>query len=109
MSSLDDELDELVQTNLQEKLALEHTDNDDLIFIMAERIRELLAGDLEALMSMMYRLDIDEAKIKFAFSKDSVEDPAVSLAKIIIERQQRRMDTKRKYQQPPLSDFIDFA
>lgn len=109
MSSLDDELDELAQTNLQERLALEHTNNDELISIMAERIRELLAGDLEALMSMMYRLDIDESKIKLAFSKDSVEDPAVSLAKIIIERQQRRMDTKRKYQQPPLSDFIDFA
>lgn len=109
MSSLDDELDELVQTNLREKLALDPTISDELISIMAERIRELLAGDLEALMSMMYRLDIDEAKIKLAFSKENLEDPAISLAKIIIERQKRRMDTRKKYQQPPLSDFIDFT
>jgi hypothetical protein len=109
VSNLDDELDDLVQTNLTEKLALDQIDNEDLIRIMAERIRELLAGDLEALMSMMYRLDIDEAKIKLAFSKENLEDPAVSLAKIIIERQKRRMDTKKKYRQPPLSDFIDFA
>lgn len=109
MSSLDDELDELVQTNLQEKLAHDQVNNEELIHVMAERIRELLAGDLEALMSMMYRLDIDEAKMKLAFSKDNIEDPAISLAKIIIERQKRRMDTKKKYQQPPLSDFIDFT
>ena len=106
MSSLDEELDDLVQINLQEKLS---TVNEELISALAERIRELLAGDLEALMSMMYRLDIDEDKIKLAFSKENLEDPAVSLAKIIVERQKKRMVTKKKYQQMPLSDFFDFT
>ena len=108
MNELDESLREFLQINRSEKSTLRFEDEANLIATLSQRIKELMAQDFESLMSMMYRLDIDESKIKQALAPGNVEDPSVSLAKIIIERQKRRMETKSKYQQPPLSDFIDF-
>ncbi len=108
MRSLNEELTELLHTDVDAGLADPEADYHQLIEIMSRRIEELLSGQFETLMSMMYRLDIDENSIRRALDPANPENPASSLARLIVDRQKRRMATKRKYRQPPLEDWIDF-
>lgn len=78
---------------------------DDII--SEERLLELLSQQmdwmiehrLEQLMSMMYRLDIDERKVARALSPSGPEAPALALARLVLERQKQRIFTKRHYKQ----------
>ncbi|NND33801.1 MAG: hypothetical protein HKN76_14520 [Saprospiraceae bacterium] len=108
MSDLDQLVNDFLQLRTSNSLASANESEQELIGALARRITELMAGDFESLMSMMYRLDIEENKIKHALSPGNLEDPAFSLARIIVERQKQRMYTKSRYKQKPMSDFIDF-
>lgn len=107
MSTLDDELSELMQIQVTPELTETTEGDDQLIDFMSRRIEELMAGEFESLMSMMYRLDVDERKIRKALSPANPENPATSLARLIVLRQKKRMATKKKYQPPSIDDWID--
>jgi hypothetical protein len=107
MSHLDDELSELMQTRVEPALSDTTESDDQLISFMSGRIEELMAGEFESLMSMMYRLDVDEQEIRKALSPANPENPATSLARLIVLRQKKRMATKKRYQPPSMDDWID--
>ena len=67
------------------------------IFVMIEK-------QLEPLLNLLYRLDIDEREIERAFDPENPEPTHRSLAKSVLERQKRRVQTKRNYRQPPIVD-----
>ncbi len=67
------------------------------IFVMIEK-------QLEPLLNLLYRLDIDEREIERAFDPENPEPTHLSLAKSVLERQKRRVQTKRNYRQPPIVD-----
>ena len=105
-SALDDELLVLMQSRDLKGTNDQEDDQETLIKFMAQRIEEMMSGDFEALMSMMYRLDVAESKIRQALAPGNLENPARGLAKLIIERQKQRMETREKYRQNS-SDWID--
>lgn len=107
MSALDDELLELMQSGSLKGTNDQDDEQEVLIKFMAQRIEEMMSGDFEALMSMMYRLDVAELKIRKALAPGNPENPARGLAKLIIERQRQRMETREKYRQNVSNDWID--
>ncbi len=106
MSKFEDPLTDILSQHFE--LDFQSGTGQEVVDLLANRISSLMAGDLESLMSMLYRLDVAEDKIQEAFSPDNPVPPNVSLAHLIIERQLRRMKTKQTYQQEPLDDWIDF-
>ena len=106
------DLEEPLRTLLSQTFELDTTSVEHgevpLIDLLADRIEELLATQMESFMSMMYRLDVPEAKIRSALSPTNDEAPNVTLAKLIIERQVQRIRTKRTFKQRPLDDWMDF-
>jgi len=76
----------------------------ELIDVLAVRIAEMLQHSPDSLMSMLYRLDISEKKLKAALHPETKELPEYALAKLIVERQSERMQTRQKYSSPPKSD-----
>ncbi|MEM9990110.1 MAG: hypothetical protein AAF738_00030 [Bacteroidota bacterium] len=79
---------------------------DELLQWVADQVAYLLEFRTEFLMSLFYRLDIDEAKVNAALSPIHTTPTNVALAQLIIERQQERLFTKKFYKQYPL-DNID--
>jgi hypothetical protein len=61
---------------------------------LAEEIRMLIDGDFERLMNVLYRIDVGEDKVKTALSGN---DPAFEIAGLIIERELKKVETRRKY------------
>ena len=60
-------------------------------------IRILLDLDFNRLMNILYRIDVSEEKVKKAFAED---DPAFSIAGLIIERELKKVETRSKYSDP---------
>ena len=89
---------------IAQKLIIKDLDIDDqgLTFSTLEKLKAWLAAeirilidhDFQKLLNMLYRIDVNEQKTKIAFTSD---DPANSLAVLIIERELKKVETRKKY------------
>ncbi|HEY5463350.1 MAG TPA: hypothetical protein VIJ95_08840 [Hanamia sp.] len=59
-------------------------------------INELINKDFHALVQLLYRIDVDEKKIKVYLNQNINKDSAPLIADLIIERQLQKMQS-RKY------------
>jgi hypothetical protein len=75
-----------------------------LLAVLSERIAEMLEGEPDYLMSLLYRLDVLEAKILPVIAASAPEPPHIGLARLVLERQKQRLATKRSVRVEPLDD-----
>lgn len=81
---------------------------EELLAILADRIAEMLERRPEYLMSMLYRLDVLEEKIHPVMRPDAPEPANWGLARLVLERQKDRIETKRSVKPAPLKDMKDW-
>ncbi len=67
--------------------------------LLAGQIAWMLEHRIDYLLSLMYRLDIDESKIASALQPGAALPPHEGLAKLVIERQKQRIETKAAYRE----------
>ncbi|MCI5082650.1 MAG: hypothetical protein MRY78_13205 [Saprospiraceae bacterium] len=78
---------------------------EELFNLLANQIAYMIEYRLEFLLSLMYRLDINESKVNEVLHP-AAEDPAnIGLAKLVWNRQKQRAFTKRFYKQDKLDDL----
>lgn len=75
-----------------------------LLRVLSNRIAYMIEHQLELLLSLLYRLDVAEAKVQMALSPLSSEAPNVAIAQLVIERQKQRAFTKLHYKPEDLGD-----
>lgn len=85
------------------------TTEAELLALLAERIDQMLERQPDYLLSMLYRLDVLEPKINIALHPASPEPPALALARLVLERQQQRVHTKKTVKPIPLEGMDDWA
>ena len=78
---------------------------EELLRLLSDVVAEMIERRLEFLLSLMYRLDIDEKKVHFALSPFCEESANIALARLILERQKQRAFTKQYYKQEDLGDL----
>ena len=70
-----------------------------------EYINHLLDTNFEKLIFLLYRIDVDEAKIKALLQIKSNENGGETIAQTIIERQLQKIESRKKHKQEnPISD-----
>lgn len=79
-------------------LALQLT-MDELKEKLTQIIRYFLDKEFERLLQAMYRIDINENKLKIVLASNSPENVAPTIANLIIERELQKVETRRKYRQ----------
>lgn len=67
---------------------------EKLINWLTGEIRILIDRDFQKLMNILYRIDVNEEKTKMAFATN---DPANEIAKLIIERELQKVESRKKY------------
>ncbi|TXB64486.1 hypothetical protein [Phaeodactylibacter luteus] len=90
---------------IQEGKEAPNASEEDLLRFLADQIAEMIAFNLEVLLSNLYRLDVSEQKVNFALSPRCPEPANIALARLVLERQKARAFTKKHYQQPDLGDL----
>lgn len=60
-------------------------------------INELINSDFHALVQLLYRIDVDEKRIRLYLNQKTGEDSASVIADLIIERQLQKMAIRKKF------------
>ena len=62
-------------------------------------INSLIKDDFEKLITYLYRIDVNEQKLKLLLQQNPNEDAANIIATLIIERQQQKIKTRQQFNQ----------
>ena len=80
--------------NAIERISSEKT-REELIFL----INELINKDFQSLIQLLYRIDVNENKIRLYLHENSDKDSASIIADLIIERQLQKIESRKKFNQ----------
>jgi hypothetical protein len=69
----------------------------ELLDYLSEAIGYMIEHRLDFLLSLLYRLDVDEYKINKALLPGNPEPANSALAHLVLERQKQRVATKKAY------------
>ena len=78
---------------------------DELLHLLSEEVGLMIETRLDFLLGLMYRLDIDEMKIRKALAFGNEDAPNISLAKLILQRQKQRVLSKKMYKTAPIEGW----
>lgn len=68
-----------------------------LFELLCDRIAWLIEHNMEYLLSLLYRNDVSERDIHSALSPHGKDPANVALARLVLERQQRRLETRKRF------------
>jgi hypothetical protein len=64
---------------------------------LIDLINNLINKDFQALVQLLYRVDVDEKKIRLYLGQSKNEDSASILADMIIERQLQKIESRKNF------------
>lgn len=91
---------ELIISNFEIEGTDADVSEDELLDILTSQVAYLMDRRLDYLLSLLYRLDVLEPKIKAVLYNQELIEPARGLAKLILDRQKERVATRTKYSSP---------
>lgn len=74
---------------------------------LVSAVNDLLVHDFNGLVQILYRLDVSETKIREALVQSPGTDAADLLAKLLLERQLQKIESRKSFSQPPTGDDDD--
>ncbi len=63
---------------------------------LSECINKLIVEDFERLVSILYRLDINEEKLEYLLAQHNNENASDTIASLILERQLQKIKSRRE-------------
>jgi len=78
---------------------LPDTDLEALYFKLSRVVLHLLHTDMNRLLHLLYRIDVEEQQVKQAMVADDAEIIAERLARLIIKRELQKAQLRTKYSQ----------
>ena len=90
------ELSKTIQTNFGLVAEAQLTE-EQLEELLAARVLELIERNAEQLFAVLYRLDVNEAKVHAAMANSSEMPANIAIARLIIARQKQKIETRMRY------------
>ena len=88
-----------------EKLEKEALTEEQLLQLLETQVAYYIEHNLDFLLSSLYRLDISEKLVRNALLPSSDVAANVAIAKLILDRQKKRVFTKQFYKQKEIEDL----
>lgn len=70
---------------------------EDLLALLSMRINELIRTDMQRLISILYRIDVDEKKIRNMLREHKGTDAGLIIAHLVLERQKQKIKTREMF------------
>jgi hypothetical protein len=80
---------------------------DALETLLAERINAMINVDFSALVQLLYRIDINESRLRIILQENQAADAGQLIARLILERQWQKILTRREYSRRDTPDEED--
>lgn len=68
-----------------------------LVARLSEHINDLIQTDFQKLVSILYRVDVSEPKLKYLLKENPGEDAGKIIAGLIIERQLQKIKSREDF------------
>ena len=94
----------LLATSFEIEGPTDSVSEEELLYVLSERIGYMIEHKFGYLMHLMYRFDVLEHKIKKAIDPRNIDPANVALAKLVIERQKERIVLRQKYKSKDFDD-----
>ncbi len=65
--------------------------------LLAEKFNSMILKDFSALVQFLYRMDISESRLQQLLKQNAGEEAGKIIARMVIERQFQKMETRRLY------------
>jgi hypothetical protein len=72
----------------------ENASEEVLADILAQRINQLISNDFSRLLTLLYRIDIDETQLRRLLREHADQDAGLIIAKLILTRQREKAATR---------------
>lgn len=72
---------------------------DELEALLSERVNDMIQRDFNGLVQLLYRVDVSEKRLRGLLQENAGEDAGKVIARLILERQWQKIETRRKYRQ----------
>jgi hypothetical protein len=67
--------------------------------VLAEKVNALIEGNFDQLLQLLYRIDINEQRLRRLLVENEGEDAGKIIARLIVQRQWEKIESRRKYRQ----------
>lgn len=64
-------------------------------------IDDLIKNDFQRLVTILYKVDVDENKLKRILKEQAGKDAAYIIAKLIIERERQKIESRKQFRNKP--------
>ena len=86
-----------LQQEIQAAFGIIDTGNDQAGFkLLVKKINELLDRDFQKLISILYRMDVNEEKLRRLLRENQDTNAGLIIANMMIERQQQKLKSRRE-------------
>jgi hypothetical protein len=90
------------QISIPEKIisvsnSVQETSREKIRAQLIALINEVINKDFSSLLQLLYRIDVDEKKIRSCLKQNTNEDSAPVLADMIIERQLQKIESRKHF------------
>lgn len=100
-----DELRILIRNTLppEQQAVCEHAGTEqDLLQALAQMIEGLIKNDFEALLFLLYRIDVSEQKVRQMMAATGGENAALTIAQLILDRQKQKLKWREIFRKNPI-------
>lgn len=64
---------------------------------LSQHVNHLILNDFQKLVSVLYRIDVSEAKLKYMLKENADKDAGLIIAGLIIERQLQKIKSRQDF------------
>ncbi len=65
--------------------------------VLAKKVNALIEGNFDQLLQLLYRIDINEQRLRRLLLENEGEDAGLIIARLIVQRQWEKIESRRKY------------
>jgi len=91
--------DEMVISEISKELGISLKEGDDSFGkqVLADRINDLVNTQFQKLVSILYRMDVSETKLRQLLSDNPGTDAGLIIAELMIERQKEKIRSRQQF------------
>lgn len=93
----------LLVENIRKEWSLalpEQLNEEDLVQLLGQRINVLIRSDLQRLIAILYRIDVDEVRLRSMLAQFKSVDAGLIIAALVLERQKQKQSTRQQFSRP---------
>lgn len=101
---MDSQQELLIAVNNELQLSLNASSRESLVTELAAFINDLINKDFQKLVFLLYRVDVNEHKLKRILKENEGVNAGNTIAQLIIERELQKINSRKQFQQGDISE-----